>query len=69
MKKAAAVYQSGQILLARFLQDRRGATAIEYTLVVALLGIVVMASLTAIGEQLRDDVFGVVISALKGVIS
>jgi pilus assembly protein Flp/PilA len=35
-----------------FLKDRRGATAIEYALIAALLGMVVAAAATTVGSAL-----------------
>ena len=49
----------------RFMNDKSGATAIEYGLVAALIGIAIIASLTAIGDAL-EGVFGEVTLALEG---
>ena len=40
-------------LMRRFLRDERGATAIEYGLIAALLAVVVIGSLTIVGTKLR----------------
>lgn len=37
----------------RFLKDESGATAIEYGLIVALIAVVIIAAVTAIGGQLN----------------
>lgn len=50
--------------LQRFANDQTGATTIEYGLIVALISVVLLITLTAIGESIRDDVFGAVVSAL-----
>ena len=39
---------------ARFLKDESGATAIEYGLIVALIAVVIIAAVTAIGGTLND---------------
>jgi Flp pilus assembly pilin Flp len=39
-------------MLKRFLKDRRGATALEYALLVTFLSIVVASAVTALGTQL-----------------
>jgi pilus assembly protein Flp/PilA len=39
--------------LRRFLDDQRGATAIEYDLIVALIGVVIIVSVTAVGHSLK----------------
>jgi pilus assembly protein Flp/PilA len=36
----------------RFLDDRSGATAIEYALIAALVAVVIITGLTALGNQL-----------------
>ena len=38
---------------ARFLKDESGATAIEYGLIVALIAVVIIAAVTAIGTTLN----------------
>ncbi|WP_328590041.1 Flp family type IVb pilin [Roseibium marinum] len=50
------------------MRDETGATAIEYTLIAAIIGTVIIVSFGAIGETLRDDVFGAVVEALNGVL-
>ena len=49
-------------LLIRFLCDRRGATAIEYGLIVALLSVVVAGAVTALGSKLYTMLSTVVAS-------
>ncbi len=41
-----------QSLIIRFLRDRRGATTVEYALIVTFLSIVVAAAVTALGKQM-----------------
>jgi pilus assembly protein Flp/PilA len=38
----------------RFLKDESGATAIEYGLIVALIAVVIIAAVTAIGGTLNE---------------
>jgi pilus assembly protein Flp/PilA len=45
--------------LYRFLKDESGATAIEYGLIAALVSVVIIAGLTALGPQLRDTFTGI----------
>jgi len=40
------------IRLDRFLRDRRGATAIEYALIAALIGMAVLAGALALGAKI-----------------
>ena len=50
-------------LLLRFIHDERGATAIEYGLIVALIAVVIISALTTVGTGLRAK-FNSVNSAL-----
>lgn len=40
-------------MLARFIRDEAGATAIEYGLIAALVSVVIIAALTTLGGQLN----------------
>ena len=40
-------------VILRLVRDRRGATVIEYTLVVALISVVFIAMLTPVGQRIR----------------
>ncbi len=51
------------MLLRRFLNNERGATAIEYALIAALLGVVVAGAITALGVKLYGT-FGNISSKL-----
>lgn len=37
----------------RFLRDEKGATAIEYALIAALIAVVIILAVTAAGEQVK----------------
>ncbi len=41
-----------RFLLKRFVSDERGATAIEYGLIAALIAVVIITAVTAVGTQL-----------------
>lgn len=49
--------------LSRFLADESGATAIEYGLIAALISVVIIAAVSAIGTNLKTK-FSTVASAL-----
>lgn len=49
----------------RFLRDEEGATAVEYALMVALIAVVIILAVTAIGTGARDK-FEEVASAISG---
>jgi pilus assembly protein Flp/PilA len=50
---------------ARFLRDETGATAIEYSLIAALVSIAAVGALVGLSDQLRG-VFNTIIEALSG---
>lgn len=52
--------------LLSFIRNDNGATAIEYGLIAALVAIVLVAGLTALGDQL-NVLWGQVVTALGGV--
>jgi pilus assembly protein Flp/PilA len=52
-------------LLTSFLQDESGATAIEYGLIAALISVVIIVAITAVGTQLQTT-FNTVTNALAG---
>ncbi|MBI1251608.1 MAG: Flp family type IVb pilin [Alphaproteobacteria bacterium] len=39
----------------RFLKDKNGATAIEYGLIAALIGVVIIAGVTALGTNIQAN--------------
>ena len=51
-------------LLSRFRTDESGATAIEYGLIVGLLGSVIILAMVPLGTTISDDVFGTISGAL-----
>ena len=52
--------------MTRFLKDESGATAIEYGLIAALIAVVLVGALTAVGQSL-DGAFGKVSAAVGKV--
>ena len=42
------------IFIRRFLADERGATAIEYGLIIALIAVVVITAVTTLGKKLNN---------------
>ena len=51
-------------LISRFVRDESGATAIEYGLIAALISVVIITALTAVGSNLNTK-FGSVASSLR----
>jgi len=52
-------------LFRRLLSDRFGATAIEYSLIAALIGIAVMVAVSNVGTNVLSTKFNVVANATK----
>ena len=52
-------------LFVRFAKNESGATAIEYGLIAALIGVAIVAAVTAVGAQL-NTLFGTVKTDLGG---
>lgn len=46
-------------LIARFAKDESGATAIEYGLIAALIAVVIITTLTAVGTKLNTKLLAV----------
>jgi pilus assembly protein Flp/PilA len=56
-----------QTLFSRFVKDESGVTAIEYGLIAALIAVVIIASVTLVGTDLRL-VFTAVSTALAAAV-
>jgi len=48
----------------RFLKDKDGATAIEYGLIAALIGVVIISAVTALGTSIETQ-FNAIETAIK----
>ncbi|MEL7529074.1 MAG: Flp family type IVb pilin [Pseudomonadota bacterium] len=66
MKTKSYLDTSAKRLLSRFRSDESGATAIEYGLIVGLLGSVIILAMVPLGTTISNDVFGTISSALDG---
>jgi pilus assembly protein Flp/PilA len=51
-------------LFERFLTDESGATAIEYGLIAALIAVVIVTAVSALGTGIRDTLFNNIVAAL-----
>ena len=51
-------------ILIHFLKDEEGATAIEYALITALIGIAIVAALTGLGSSI-SNLFGNISTSLR----
>jgi len=53
--------------LGRFLVDRRGATAIEYGVMVALISLGIVATVFAMGDGIRNTLYGGIVNGLASM--
>jgi pilus assembly protein Flp/PilA len=53
--------------LGRFLADRRGATAIEYGIMVALIALGIVTTVFAMGEGIKTTLYGAIVNALASM--
>jgi pilus assembly protein Flp/PilA len=51
----------------RFLADQRGATAIEYGLMVSLIGIAIMTIVFTTGQNINNTLYGRITNALAAM--
>jgi Flp pilus assembly pilin Flp len=51
----------------RLFVDRRGTTAIEYGLMVALIGLTIMGTISAAGQAIKDTLYGQIVNALSSM--
>ena len=52
-------------LFARFVKDESGATAIEYGLIAALIAVVIISAVTALGTTIKSK-FNAVVTGMGG---
>jgi Flp pilus assembly pilin Flp len=53
--------------LRRFALDQGGVTAVEYGLMVALIGLTVFAAVSAVGQGIKDTLYGQIVTALQSM--
>jgi pilus assembly protein Flp/PilA len=53
--------------IGRFLADQRGATAIEYGLMVSLIGMAIIAVVFSTGQGIKDTLYGRITNALAAM--
>ncbi len=52
-------------LIKQFLRDQRATTAMEYALIGALISVVIIASVSAVGTAIRAKFYGPISNALS----
>jgi len=65
MKNLIAMYIALQSMMQSKLRDEKGATMVEYALMVALIAVVCIGMVTAVGTSARDQ-FDAISSAIAG---
>jgi pilus assembly protein Flp/PilA len=53
--------------IVRFVTNERGATAIEYGLMVALIGVALMTTIFAMGTGIKTTLYGAIVNALAAM--
>ena len=51
----------------RFAVDENGATAVEYGLMAALIGLTIFGALSSVGQGIRNVLYGQIVSALQNM--
>lgn len=69
MMKTRLTCRAAKQVAARFWKDETGATAVEYGLLAGLISLAIITGLAVMGTSLRDNVFGVLSSALTAATS
>ena len=50
-----------------FALDQRGVTAVEYGLMVALIGLTIIAAVSAVGQGIKNTLYGQIVTALQNM--
>jgi pilus assembly protein Flp/PilA len=53
--------------LRRFARDESGVTAVEYGLMVALIGLTIFAAVSAVGSGIKNTLYGQIVTALQNM--
>ena len=61
-------FRTATAALGRFIADRRGATAIEYGLMVALIGLGIMTIVFTTGQNINNTLYGRITNALASMM-
>jgi pilus assembly protein Flp/PilA len=62
-----ALVRFAKSCVGRFLADQRGATAIEYGLMVALIGVAIMTIVFTVGQNINNMLYGQITNALAAM--
>jgi pilus assembly protein Flp/PilA len=53
--------------LRRFAADDDGATAVEYGLIAALIALTIFATISSVGQGIKNTLYGQIVSALQNM--
>jgi Flp pilus assembly pilin Flp len=53
--------------LRRFATDEAGATAVEYALMAALIGLTIFGALSSVGQGIKNVLYGQIVTALQNM--
>jgi pilus assembly protein Flp/PilA len=53
--------------LRRFGADQSGVTAVEYGLLVALIGLTIFAAVSTVGQAIKNTLYGQIVTALQNM--
>ena len=56
-----------KLAISRFLTDQRGATAIEYGLMAALIGMTIIGTVFSVGQGIKDTLYGRIANSLASM--
>jgi pilus assembly protein Flp/PilA len=62
-----ALLRTASASVRRFAADQRGTTAIEYGLMVALIGIAVLATVFSMGQGIKNTLYGQISNSLANM--
>jgi pilus assembly protein Flp/PilA len=54
-------------VLRRFADDEGGATAVEYGLMAALIALTIFGALSAVGQGIKNTLYGQIVTALQNM--
>jgi pilus assembly protein Flp/PilA len=63
-----ALFRTALARSRRFAADQHGATAIEYGLMVALIGIAILATVFSMGQGIKNTLYGQISNALANMM-
>ena len=63
----SGLVRSAKSCVGRFLPDQRGATAIEYGLMAALIGMAIMTIVFTTGQNINNTLYGQITNALAAM--